>query len=70
VRGSPHEQHRRGGFSQTNFVQESNVINPVYQESGSPGPSPISWVVTYTNPGPDVVVIEPFAICAQLVVLP
>lgn len=50
--------------------EANNVINPHFQELGTPGSNPNTWVVSYTNFGPNVMHIQAEVICAQLVSVP
>jgi hypothetical protein len=72
VECAPDEVATGGGYGDTSFLQEDNVINPLFQENaGQSGDLPLtSWELRYTNPGPEPVVIEPFAVCAKLVDAP
>jgi hypothetical protein len=50
--------------------EANNIINPHFQEIGTPGSNPNTWVVSYTNFGPNVMHIQAEVICAQLVSVP
>jgi Collagen triple helix repeat (20 copies) len=51
-------------------LDDSNSINPSFQETGSHGSGPTEWVVNFFNPGPNAITIEARAVCAHLADIP
>ena len=47
-----------------------NTVNPSFAETNNPATQPNGWTVSYTNPGPNSVILTANVECAKLVEVP